>query len=432
MRTDIVRRFAFGLISLLLVACSAPDDEPPAAADSPPAAPAGNVTAFTGGRLIVGDGSAPIDDAVFTVEDGRFVAVGDAASVEVPAGAATVDLSGKTVMPAIHDTHTHLSRERDALVADLERRAYFGVASAMSLGQDTGDAVFEIRRNPLPGAARYFTAGRGITTPEPGRSDIPYWVTTPDEARAAVREQAALDVDIVKIWVDDRNGQFEKLPPELYTAVIDEAHANGLRVTAHIFNLTDAKGLLRAGLDAFAHGIRDTDADDEVLALFAERPNVVVVPNLPDRGVVLDYGWLEGSIPAADLERLQAASTDRPQTQEAFAIQARNLKRLSDAGVRIALGTDGNTPWGPHQEMADMAATGMSNAEVIVAATRNAAQFLGLDSGAIAAGQSADFIVLDADPLEDIANTRRIDAVYLQGAAVDRDALRARYVPALD
>jgi imidazolonepropionase-like amidohydrolase len=214
---------------------------------------------------------------------------------------------------------------------------------------------------------------------------------------------------------------YEKLSPELYAAVIEEAHVNGLRVTAHIFALEDAKGLLRAGVDAFAHGIRDTDVDDEVVALFRERPNVVVVPNLPDRGVTTDLSWLAGQIPDDRLQTLQAASTDRPDAQAAFGIQARNLARLSREGVTIALGTDGNTPWGPHLEMADMVAAGMTPHDVIVAATGNSAEFLELeDTGTIEAGKNADFVVLLANPLDDITNTRQINAVYLRGEAVDR------------
>ena len=387
--------------------------------------PTSGVIAFEGARLITGEDRGPVENAVFVVEGGRFTQVGRAGQVRVPAGAVHVSLAGKTVMPAIVDTHTHLSTTRQALVDDLRRRAYYGVSAAMSLGLDEGDLPYQVRAEPIPGAARFFTAGRGITAPEPGRSQVPYWITSPAEGRKAVEELAARKVDIVKIWVDDRNGMYKKLTPELYTAVIDEAHKHGLRVTAHIFTLDDAKGLLRAGIDAFAHGIRDRDIDNEVVALFRQRPNFVVVPNLPDRGVVTDMSWLSESVPAEELRKLQEAATDRPAVQATFGIQARNLAKLSAAGVRIALGTDGNTPYGPHMEMADMVAAGMTPAQVIVAATRNSAEFLRMtEAGTIAIGKAADFLVLNANPLEDITNTRKIAAVYLGGAQLNRAAFR--------
>jgi imidazolonepropionase-like amidohydrolase len=274
---------------------------------------------------------------------------------------------------------------------------------------------------PIPGAARFFSAGRGMTAPEPGRTMAPYWLTTVAEARKAVQEQAARKVDIIKIWVDDRDGKFMKLTPELYGAVIDEAHKNKLRVTAHLFTLVDAKGLWKAGIDAFAHGVRDRDIDDEFLAMVKTRSAFVLVPNLPDRGVKTDLSWLKDSLSAGELQKLEAANTDRPEAQAAFGIQARNLAKMNSAGVRIAVGSDGNTPWAPHAEMADMVASGMTPAQVIVAATRNGAEFLRMsDTGTIEAGKSADLLVLDANPLDDITNTRKISAVYLRGVAVNR------------
>ena len=347
-------------------------------------------TAFEGARVIVGDGRV-IENATIVVTGARIAQVGAAAAVRVPAGATRVNLAGKTVMPALLDTHNHLSQTRAMLTDDLRRRVYWGVTAAMSLGQDQGE-VLQMRGLTTPGLARYFSAGRGITAPEPGRSQAPYWVTTDAEARNAVREQAALKVDIIKIWVDDRAGMYTKLSQPLYSAVIDEAHKATLRVTAHNFALVDAKGLLRAGLDAFAHiPSRDLELDDEAMQLFRQRPNVVVVPNLPGR--------------------------DTP----AFKVQATNLVKLAAANVKIAVGTDGNTPDGPHQEMADMVAAGMTPAQVITASTKNAAEFLRVaDAGTIEANKSADLLILDANPLDDITNTKKIFGVYFRGVAVDR------------
>ena len=215
--------------------------------------------------------------------------------------------------------------------------------------------------------------------------------------------------------------------PALYGAIIDEAHKNSIRVTAHIFALEDAKGLLRARLDAFAHSVRDRDIDDEGLALFKRHANLVVAPNLPDRGVATDMSWLSDSLPAGELTKLQAAATERPDAQKAYGIQARNLAKIHAAGIKIVLGTDGGIPWSHHVEMADMVAAGMTPSDVIVASTKNSAEFLRLDNaGTVAAGKRADFLVLDANPLDDITNTRRINRVYLRGAAIDRAAIRTR------
>src|SRR5215831_17939228 len=144
---------------------------------SPPAGAQTPVTAFEGARMIVGDGSAPIETATLVVEGARIVQAGPAANVRVPEGATRVSLAGKTVMPMLIDTHVHLSTERDALIRDLKQRAYYGVSAALSLGTD-GYGLLDVRNESIPGAARFYSAGRGITMPEPGRTTAPYWISS--------------------------------------------------------------------------------------------------------------------------------------------------------------------------------------------------------------------------------------------------------------
>jgi imidazolonepropionase-like amidohydrolase len=237
---------------------------------------------------------------------------------------------------------------------------------------------------------------------------------------------AAKKVDIVKIWVDDRNKTVTPLPPSLYRPIIEEAHSRGLRVVAHVYYLADAKELLRSGIDGFAHGIRDLEVDDEIMGLFKQRPQVFVIPNLPDTPPsIADLAWLSETLPSRAIDELKKTAVAAPARPRLFEVQARSLAKLAAAGVRIAFGTDAGVgaPYGysAHTELADMVAAGMSPADVLVAATRTSAEVMRLDQlGTIASGKSADFIVLDANPLDDITNTRRISRVYLRGQEVDR------------
>src|SRR5688572_7750180 len=437
-------------IGLLCLLCMAACSRPPA---GEPRETAGTAVLFEGSRLIAGDGAAPIESSAFIVENGRITASGRKGELQLPAGASRIDLTGKTVMPALVDAHSHLgytdvtrmtttaaNYTRENLVDHLRRYAYYGIAATLSMGVDRGELPYELRAQPPRGAALFRTAGRGIALPNAGpgaeyRRDAAYGVATEAEARRAVQELAAKQVDVVKTWVDDRNGTVPKLPPAMYRAIIDEAHSRGLRVVAHIFDLGDAKDLLRAGIDGFAHGVRDTDVDDEFIALMKERPAVFVIPNLPDRDSGDDYGWLADTVPAKEIDRLRRtrASQTPAAAKEARAlydVQARNLARLNSAGVTIAYGTDAGVSvgWTAHTELADMVAAGMTPMQVLMAATQTSARVLRLDRlGTIAAGRSADFVALDGNPLDDIVNTRRIADVYLRGERIDRAALAAEW-----
>ena len=148
----------------------------------------------------------------------------------------------------------------------------------MSMGTETKDTSLKQRSQDVSGQARILSAGRGITGVEKGREQAAYWVANEMEARKAVQDNAAKRVDIIKIWVDDRDDTVPKLTPAQYGAVIDEAHKANIRVTAHIFDLDDAKGLLKANVDAFAHGVRDRDVDDEFMTLVRGKPNLVLNP----------------------------------------------------------------------------------------------------------------------------------------------------------
>jgi len=387
-------------------------------------------TLFEGARLITGDGRAPIENAAFVVERGRFTAIGRKGALRAPAGAHHVDLGGKTVMPALVDAHVHLGYRsgvtftaanytRQNVLDELDRFSYYGVAAVLEAGTGRGVLPFEIRAQPHSGA-RYLTAGRGLAMPKAGPGepmrDAPYGVTTEAEARRDVEELAASRPDMIKIWVDDRNGTVEKLKPNLYRAIIDEAHKHGLRVMAHIAALEDVKDLLRAGVDGFGHVVRDKEIDPELIAMLRERPNVFFVETLwGERNAI--YGFST------------AASTDSAQRL------LRNVAALNRAGVRLGLGTDtGGVTGGGYFGLASLVElellvkAGLTASQAIVAATRTSADILQLDAlGTIAAGRSAAFIVLDANPLEDIANARKIAAVYLDGAEIDRGALRTKW-----
>ncbi|WP_371572501.1 amidohydrolase family protein [Streptomyces sp. NBC_01314] len=427
-------------------------------------------TYYTGCRLITGDGSAPLDDAVIAVRDGIIDAAGPAADVPVPEGATRVDLSGKTVMPTIVNPHGHIgylkdgethprNYSRENVLDHLRRLTYYGVSVFQSLGTDRDGIELAVRDAQRSGdltdpeLALLLSAGSGLVAPTAGSAnagpffatDVLHEVTGPEQARRTVRELAAAErkPDVIKFWVDDRWGQKAKFGPEISAAIIAEAHAQGLRAIAHIFELDDAKAVVRAGADGIAHMVREPGPDQELIDLLVEHDVFVFTSMSIQKGFFGDTAWLDDpalaeTVPPAHRAAVRAqveafaASVDTD-WQKAYEVLESGLCRLVESGVRVLLSADSGVGsqflgFAEHLELEAMVRAGMPAPAAIRAATLLPAQLLGLaDRGSITPGKRADMLVLDADPLDDIAHTRRISQVIIGGVPIDRPALRAAW-----
>ena len=450
------------------------------------AAQAPTVTVFEGARLITGDGSAPIENSAFVVTNDRITQIGRRGEVTVPPGAKRVDISGKTVMPTMVDLHGHfgfqnipagtMSKEtftRENLIDHMQRLAFHGVGAAVGVGDlvdrsdmhggrtGWGDVPLRVREEVVPGAALFRTSGAGMAWPgsgaqgDPSRVDVSYPVSTPAEARAAVDDYVKIKPAFIKIWVDDRRGTKKTLTPDLYRAIADEAHKFNVPVAVHNVKLADAKELLRAGVEGWLHTpVRDGDVvDDEIVGIVKDR---IARNDRPQMWITLSMitSWmnLAGGTRPAWLDDPLLRATYSPEqiekywgeplkkmTPEAvarvkknFENDGRNAMKLRAAGMRVVDGTDTGQNrfligYFNHIDLESMVAIGMTPMEAIVAATRDGAEIAHLDTGLVAPGKNADFIVLDANPLESISNTRRIDKVYLRGQEVPRAALAAKW-----
>jgi imidazolonepropionase-like amidohydrolase len=457
MRASLSLLFPLALLSIaaLAVVDAAREQATPATPGTSP-----NTLVLSKFTLIDGNGGTPVPNAALVVQDGRITFVGPASQLKSPAGAAVQDLSGKYVLPGLIDLHVHVAESdgavqdpkrtftRENVEKDLRLYASYGVTSVLSMGSDQ-PLVYQIRdeqRGTRPTMARFFTAGRGFTVKEgfptnqgniPG---VPYEVTDPKQAAGFVDELATHHPDIVKIWVDDRFGDFKKTPINLSKAIIDEAHKRKLKVAAHVFYLDDAKQLAAADLNAFAHSVRDKIVDDELIKLMKQH-GTWQIPTLTRDSTPFEFEhpepflndpfFMRAAPPlwVANLKSpafLKAMLADKHWSEYPKLLEnsKKNLKRLHDAGVRYGFGTDAGVPgrvpaYLDHEELLLMRDAGLTPMQIVVAATKSSAEFLGArDLGTLERGKWADLLVLGGDPLADLRNSRKIDAVYVAGNKV--------------
>jgi len=413
--------------------------------------------ALKGARLIDGTGKPAIESSVLVIDGDHIVAAGKAGGVSIPKDAEVKDVSGKTIMPALINLHGHLGLSsngadsvaghytQENVVKQLNKYLSYGVATVASFGQDE-DEIYKIRdgqHEGTVGGARLYTAGHGFLeyTGKANPNDHRYRPQNPDEARADVRELATHHPDYIKMWVDDGLGHGTKLQPAIYQAIIDETHKQHIRVFAHEFYLGDAKALLAAGVDGFAHSIRDQAVDSDVMQTMKAR-GVFLIPTLVRDEVLFAYAdnlkWLDdpffqrGFEPAAlafvrspeNVDKIRK-DPDIDKYRAGLEMGKKNLKTLSDNGVKIAFGTDSGIPtrfpgYLEHRELQLMVEAGLTPMQAIVAATGTNAEILGGGKtfGTLQPGRKADFLVLDANPLDDIHNTEKLSAVWQSGKVV--------------
>ena len=393
-------------------------------------------TAFKGATVIDGTGDDPIQNAILMIRHGKIVAVGSNEEVSVPDGVRVVDVTGKTIIPGIINGHGHVGNTRgiegghysaENVIDNLKIYARYGVTTVVSLGDDKAESVplRHVNAGAASDRARLFIAGEVISG------------QTPEEAVAVVDSNDAMGVDFMKIRVDDNLGTTSKMSEEVYRAVIERSHKLGYKVATHMYYLEDAKKLLEAGSDLIAHSVRDVPVDDAFIQLIRQK-KVGYCPTLTRELSTFVYGETPGFFTDPFFTREYDAATIEPLRDPArmsqiannrnaqlyrkqLPVAMANLKKLSDAGVPIVFGTDSGVPtrfmgYFEHLEMQMMQEAGLTPMEILVSATKNPAEYMGLDSlGTLSEGNWADFIVLDANPLEDIRNLRQISAVYIGG-----------------
>jgi len=426
------------------------------------AAGSGDTTYFFGARIIPGDGSPAMEDTAFVVTGGKFVTIGKRSEVVAPKGAGRIELTDRTVTPVFINLQAQPGMNNgkeygpknytnDSVTADLDRYLYYGVYAVLTAGTDAGGTANSLRDELKQGkikGAQLFTAGRGIAAkgggPE-GLGETTIQVSGAADAKSAVADLVDRKVDAIKLWMDDGQGRGAKLRPDAYTSAIDEAHKHNLKAVAEVFDLSDAKDLVKAGIDGFVNSVRDREVDDALISAMKAK-NVFLVPSLTANEAKFVYadkpGWL-GEQTMREVYPAQLAgyllddvtinkfkrNPEIGALRQQYATALKNVKKLSDGGVKIALGTNSgaaNTYPGYFElrELIAMADAGMQPMDVIKAATSVPAEILGLkDLGSIAVGKTANFLAMPNNPVEKIANIKDIGILYVNGSEQERTAL---------
>jgi imidazolonepropionase-like amidohydrolase len=389
------------------------------------------VTVLRNATLIDGSGAAPQGSVTIVMENGRIREIG--AGVAAPAGANVVDLTGKFVVPGIINGHGHVGpapRDRQ-----LRQYALYGVTTTTSMAADPDDIVdYKARQKAgeLRGA-RILTVKYRFTTLASGGSDY----KTPEAARGKVDEIAGKGADFVKVWIDAQGGRVPKLSREYVAAVFEQARKHGLRTMAHIVELVDARMAVEEGVNVLVHNVRDQDIPADFLATLNAR-NVSVISTLArEEGMFRAGGgatdnpfFTKGLTPEQIAElnkKLETLANDpaRARLMRAFEQDKVNVKKLSDAGVRLGFGTDSGGAserffvqgFFEHRQMELMREAGLTPMQIIQSFSKSNSEILGIDKdfGTLAKGKAADLLVLAKNPLDDITNMRTMEAVYLGG-----------------
>ncbi len=430
---------------LLLVSCGGgeSDQQTGQATTTPAPAPQPGLgaTAYTNANIWDGTGSALMRGAYLLVRDGRVESIG---SGEPPAGAEAIDLGGSWVVPGFINAHGHVSGlwAADGVEGEVERIrgslgvfARYGVTTVNSLGDSDDAAVIEGTRaqrdDPDLNYARAYVSG----SPVSGNSAA--------EARQSALGKVALKVDSMKLRIDDNLGTQTKMPWDAVQAAVDVAKENNLSVSTHIFYMDDAVMILGMKAGMIAHSVRDQRVTDSFVQTFLDA-GACYVPTLVREVVSFVYSerpeffsdpfFLEGAnrsemarVTVPDFMARVAANPASDVYRQALAQAQENLRILAGSGIPVAMGTDsgpaGRFPgYFEHMEFQLMADAGLTPREILLSATSVAAKCLELDDvGTLEAGNWADFVVLSADPLQDINATRSISAVYIAGNPVPRD-----------